>query len=351
MMRRATTKVMLLLSALLATGATVAQGPAVGAAAPAFALPSVVRGAAVDGLATGVVHVLEFWGEQAASGLDRAAVWAKLRKQHGKKLRIAAVVGPSEDYDLDAVAAFYAENGAGIETSIGFDADGSLHERWVAASGQEPPVTFLVDAEGRLAWVGGAGLLPLALPQVVAGNYDAAKLAQQTEDANERIMKLALTTALKPSGAIAVLDELVAKYPVLEDLAVALAWGSLLESDEPELATPLQPRVLKALLAAGDAWSLNGLAWSIVDPTLDAPAEQRNLDVAMRAAVRAVELSGSQDPQILDTLARVWFWKKDYKQAAELQQRAVALCGEDDAELRDELDATRKQYEALRDGK
>ena len=100
--------------------------------------------------------------------------------------------------------------------------------------------------------------------------------------------------------------------------------------------TPLRERVAAADPAAGDvlarelvakgeaekSWMLlNGVAWTIVDP--EAKVGRRNLELARRAATRAVELSPGPAPQALDTLARVHAWEGDVAKAAELQRQVM----------------------------
>lgn len=337
---------------LAAAGSMLAAAPAQdlkpGAAAPAFALAEMVRGDAVAKLRPGVVHLIEFWGAEAGSGFDRYEEFAKLRKRHGDKLVVTGVVGPDdENYDFDTVREYYAEAGPHIDFAIGFDGDGKLHEAWVAAAGAEAPHVFLVDQKGNLAWSGGLGFLPLALPVVLKGDVDYAKLAADQQEAEKKFMRLALVAGLKPEAATKELDELVAKWPALEYLATLTAWSGLLDNDDPTLALPLAERVCKVCSAEGDAMNLNGLAWVLVDPENE--WADRKLTVAEQAAKKAVELTKGEDASILDTLARVHFWKQDYAQAVAVQKLAIAKATDD--EERAAYAAVLADYEALLAGK
>lgn len=319
-----------------------------GATPPAFALSEMVRGAPVAKLAPGKVHLIEFWGSEAGTGFDRAQEFHALQKKHGDKLVVTGVVGPDEEsYDHATVAEYYAEHGAHLQFTIGFDGDGALHKAWLPAVGAEPPHVFLIDAAGKLAWSGGLGFLPIALPVVMKGDVDYAALKADCDAAEKKFMRLALVSALKPKATITELDELVKSWPALEPLAVVVAYNGLVDSDEPALALPLQGRVAKVFYDNGDADSLNGLAWSIVDP--DVEAESRNLEVAEKAAKQAVELTKGEDGAVLDTLARVYFWKKDFAQAVKVQKQAVEKALDD--EEREMYAAVLKEYEALAAGK
>ncbi len=120
-----------------------------------------------------------------------------------------------------------------------------------------------------------------------------------------------------------------------QDLAAELR---VIEAD----LKPLRERLAAADPAAGDALArelaekgeaekswllLNGVAWSIVDP--EAKVGRRNLALARRAAMRAVELSPGPAPQALDTLARVHAWEGDVDKAAELQRQVLAALPKD----------------------
>ncbi|MEZ6036732.1 MAG: hypothetical protein R3F29_04585 [Planctomycetota bacterium] len=333
-------------SSLLLLTAAPAQELQAGAAAPAFALSQMVRGAAVTELSKGVVHLVEFWGTGPGMGFDRDREFARLAKSYGPKLRLIGVVAPSDedDYDFEVVADYYAEHGEHLSFTIGFDGDGKLHEAWAKAAGNEPPALFLVDEKGRIAWIGGLGFLPLVLPKVMAGDCDPTALAEDTAAAQKQMLRLVMTASLKPAGAMAEMDKMVKQWPLLETMAVTTAWSSLLDSDEPKLAIPLEKRVCDVATKDQDSSTLNWLAWTIVDPAVE--RAERDTATAERAAKQAVALTQEKDPSLLDTLARVYFWTKDYKQAVAWQKKAVAALGEED-EGRDGLEATLKEYEQL----
>jgi hypothetical protein len=84
----------------------------------------------------------------------------------------------------------------------------------------------------------------------------------------------------------------------------------------------------------------NFVAWSIVDPA--GGVEKKDLDLALKAAVKADDASHHGDAAIIDTLARVYATKGDYKKAVELQTKAVSLATED---MKADIQATLKEYQ------
>ncbi|MCC6406253.1 MAG: hypothetical protein IT453_03735, partial [Planctomycetes bacterium] len=97
--------------------------------------------------------------------------------------------------------------------------------------------------------------------------------------------------------------------------------------------------LVDAAIAHKDAAELNKLAWSIVDP--EAKLAERDLDLALRAAQNAVELTEWKDGSILDTLARVHATKGDLAKAIELQTKAVEVSS---GQLRKQLEEVVAEY-------
>ncbi len=98
----------------------------------------------------------------------------------------------------------------------------------------------------------------------------------------------------------------------------------------------------KAADALEDAQMLNQLAWIIVDP--DSTLEQKNVDVAMKAALKANKLTEEKDGPILDTVARCHWLKGDKAKAIELQKKAVEVT--EDPMMKQQIEETLKEYQA-----
>jgi hypothetical protein len=71
-----------------------------------------------------------------------------------------------------------------------------------------------------------------------------------------------------------------------------------------------------------DAMVQNEIAWAIVSQT---DLAKRDLNLAAKAAERANKAAKGNDPNILDTLARVQFMSGKEKEAVATQQRAVEI--------------------------
>ena len=108
----------------------------------------------------------------------------------------------------------------------------------------------------------------------------------------------------------------------LADFAVD-HYVALVMLGQQDTARTLGERLLNVDFA-GSPSGLNALAWFIVEPGGVVPAARMDLDLALRAAVRANDLTGGKDPWILDTLARVQFVRGQLTEALRQQLKAVS---------------------------
>ena len=69
---------------------------------------------------------------------------------------------------------------------------------------------------------------------------------------------------------------------------------------------------------------------------------KRDVDLALRAAVKANEFTGDKDAAILDTLARCYFLKGDSAKAIETQRRAISNC--EAGPMKKDLEKTLEEY-------
>jgi hypothetical protein len=89
-----------------------------------------------------------------------------------------------------------------------------------------------------------------------------------------------------------------------------------------------------------NAEMLNEIAWTLLT---DEKIKNRNLKLATRLALAAVDASEGKDASVLDTYARALFDTGKIEEAVTQQKKAVALA--DDADKKRELEATLKEYQ------
>lgn len=301
---------------------------AVGDRAPELSIDRWVKGDPITGFEKGRVYVVEFWATWCGPCIAGMPHVSDLQKEY--KDRGVTVVGVNIWDDPKAVDPFMKDRGdkpsgddlmkytVAIEKKDDPDQirKGVMAKTWMEAAGQNGiPTAFIVDKEGRVAWIGHPMRMDDPLKQVVEGSWDLAKAKEEFQSRGERQREAAK-----------------AQQQIGE-------FRRLLTTGKADEAYPIG-RKLMAGPAKDDAMMLNQIAWFIVDP--EAPVDNPDLTLALQAAERANELTKGKDGAILDTLARVLFVKGDVKKAYDLQAKAVELAK--GTPLEDELQARLTEY-------
>jgi tetratricopeptide (TPR) repeat protein len=141
------------------------------------------------------------------------------------------------------------------------------------------------------------------------------------------------------------------EYPELSSHLADVKFTALVMTGRNDEAAALGRKLIEKAVKFNDPMKLNELAWLIVDP--EGRVKSRDLDFAFEAATKAVELSKGEDGAILDTLARVHYWKGELDKAIEIQEKAVEKAASDVdmlAQLEDVLREYRAEAEKKRAG-
>jgi thiol-disulfide isomerase/thioredoxin len=204
--------------------------------------------------------------------------------------------------------------------------EGKMGTTWLKAAGiPGVPSAFLVDRQGRLAWIGYPGnLKPRVIEEVLADTYDLAKAAAsyKTELANRpKVEKFCNALGSNQlAEAESLLREVEQSTPpeCQSDLNFDRLLLSLRKKDF-ESVYELAKRVSEDWFTASD---LNDLAW-LMATTED--LDKKNLALAETIAIRASGATHDETPAYLVTLARLQFRNGKRQDAIDTQQKAVEL--------------------------
>ncbi|MGP8221196.1 MAG: hypothetical protein ACLQPI_17315, partial [Limisphaerales bacterium] len=207
---------------------------------------------------------------------------------------------------------------------------GTMAATWMAAADQNGiPTAFIVNQQGRIAWIGHPMTLDeKTLEDILAGRFDIAAFALEYERQNQAQkqdteLRIKLAKALKNKdwdAAEAAVAEMKKSEPAMGDSLDTVRFSILLGrknyTDAYKLAAALSDAHPE------NAMIQNSLAWTIASqPGL----ENRDLTLAEKMAVRANEATKGKEPAILDTLARIQFMNGKTNEAVATEQKALDL--------------------------
>lgn len=335
----------------------------VGDDAPTLKVAKWVKGKEVNSFEKGKIYVVEGWATWCSPCIRVIPHMTELAKKHKDKITFVGVSvwesnkpEPTTEAYHKRVEAFVENMSEKMDYNVAIDtatdSSGHVATNWLRAANQNGiPAAFVVNGEGKVAWIGHPGQIDKVLDQVVAGTWDMkAEAAKAQKERAEREQFMAdrkpVVDAMRAKNypeAAKAYDGLIAKYP---DRAAELKlekFRGLIVADSA-LGTAAA-KDLAAKEAKGNTMILNELAWTILD---NKRITNPDYAAALEIAKQASEAAGNNDPMILDTLAVGYFKTGNVEKAIEIQTKAVELTAGADAATQKELKDRLAEFKAAK---
>jgi thiol-disulfide isomerase/thioredoxin len=137
----------------------------IGDAAPPLSLGEFVTGQPIGQLAKGTVYVVEFSGTTCVPCIELMPHLNALQERFPKVVLVS--VYPE---DADEVREFLGKRELKVNYRIAVDIESKVWNDWSDAACQTSiPHAFIVDANGKIAWIGHVGLIDDPLEKIVEG--------------------------------------------------------------------------------------------------------------------------------------------------------------------------------------
>ncbi|MFD2597673.1 TlpA disulfide reductase family protein [Sphingobacterium corticis] len=154
--------------------------------APALSVEHWIKGDSIKRFEKGHVYVLEFWATWCAPCIAAMPHMSKLASEYkGKVTFIGVNVYEGTGTTLTDIKQFVDEMGGKMNFNVAIDEDKKMVENWIEGTKEADsgiPRTFVVDGEGRLAWIGHPSKLDAVLGDIVEGSWDLEGFSVQRKE-------------------------------------------------------------------------------------------------------------------------------------------------------------------------
>lgn len=190
-MRLPSTQLALAATLALTTALPAQDGPTlkVGDVAPALNVEHWLKGDGVTTFQPGQAYVLDFWATWCPPSKQAMPHLSKLQAELGDAI---IIIGLSDETP-DIAKGFLNQPDWAAKTKyrIGTDPDHSVFSDYLEASGRKGiPVTFLIDREGKIAWIGDPSEVDAPLSKMLDVTLKDPAPPKEPEDKRVALMKL-----------------------------------------------------------------------------------------------------------------------------------------------------------------
>lgn len=211
------------------SGQSSAKSPAhvylrIGDPAPSIASARWIKGNPVRSFTKGRVSVVEFWATWCGPCRESIPRLTALARANRGTVDVIGIdiwenkKGGTADA-LPKVMRFVEEQGGKMDYRVAADGpEGMIADAWMeAASEGGIPCAFIVDREGKVAWIGHPAKLEESLKEILAGSYNMASARTRRETELEIVRPIDEAMAARDyAQALQVIAAAIEKRPALE---------------------------------------------------------------------------------------------------------------------------------------
>jgi thiol-disulfide isomerase/thioredoxin len=298
----------------------------VGDPAPPVKADKWLQGAEVKALEPGKTYVVEFWATWCGPCIVMMPHMAELQHEYASKgVTFIGFSSKDPNNSQEKVVAFVEKRGPKLGYTFAYQDSRETNDAWMKAAARNGiPCCFVVNKDGKIAFIGHPMYLDIVLPKVVDGTWGEADVAKM-DDIEKDVRAVFTGTGGDPEAAAKVFADFDAKYPMLAGIPyfnasrinVALKLKKF--DDAKATATKLIAKAVKQ----SDPLPLQQVAAIMRSPT--AAGNKDLLAVAVKAADALVTVAGDKDLNALMTASATYDAAGDKAKAVELAKKAIPL--------------------------
>lgn len=212
-----------------------------------------IKGMPVRQIEKGRVYVIEFWATWCQPCIASMPDLSALALKYKDRITVIGVnVYEDKGTTTEKIKAFVDSMGDRMNYRVAVDHDNRMVEEWLGRSGEKEngiPRSFVVNADGVLAWIGHPNDLAVVLSKVIADEWDIEQeLKKRNEKSRFRMLEAEARQQLqqyshdpyksndidRADSTLLILNEIVNKEPKLKNSVVITSYTftSLLKLDQ-----------------------------------------------------------------------------------------------------------------------
>jgi thiol-disulfide isomerase/thioredoxin len=153
--------------------------------APPLRVRAWLKGAPIQRFEKGNIYVVEFWATWCGPCIAAMPHFSALAREYKDRVTILGIdIMEMKTSSMEKVKAFVDSMGYRMDYHVAAEDSNFMEADWFEASGERGiPKSFVVNAEGRVAWIGHPNDLAKVLPKLVNNTWDIKEaLAKRNSD-------------------------------------------------------------------------------------------------------------------------------------------------------------------------
>jgi len=282
----------------------------------------------VKTLAPGQVYVIDFWATWCSACSGTIAHLSLLQEKYRDKGLTVIGVSAKDNLNTEqSVGAFVKSHAAILRYPTGWCAESATRDAYLKASGQEGlPCCFVIDRQGKIAYIGHPMQLEEVVPKVLAGTWRAGTDAELLGRAFDKLLDAVQEARADPAKALKMFTELEQSHPRMTAYVDDYKLLILMRNQRLEESEKLFREIVAESQKDQDAMKLVALCNYWIAAEIN--PKRHKLTLAVEAAEAAQKITGGQDMNVNATSAQVHAVAGDRAKAVRYAKKAMELAPE-----------------------
>jgi thiol-disulfide isomerase/thioredoxin len=294
--------------------------------APPIKATKWLQGEKVASFEPGKVYVVEFWATWCGPCIVMMPHMAEMQAEYKGKATIVGFTSKDPNNSEEKVVEFVKKRGPKLTYTFAYAEDTETNDAYMKASGQQGiPCSFVVDKEGKIAYIGHPMFLDLVMPKVVAGTWDVKADPAAIEKISGEVDAVFEAFGNKdPEAGLKTVAAFEAKYPPLAHVPyfVAPKISLLIKAKKYDEARKAADEAIAKAVKADDSGMLRNLSMTLRSG--EAKDQKELVALSVKAAEAGLKVGGDKDAVALLFAAEAYFAAGDKAKAADLGKKAIA---------------------------